>query len=103
MLATFLRDLFRNSEVDALADSLAEAASRWAPRDAIEQYDPAAIRRINTLLNGLAARAARHREEHEWGIFGKGQLCLRLRKKLSAAGYDKAFVSLATTRIVAPL
>lgn len=101
MLKKFISGLFSNRELGDLADSLVASMVRRLPSDVASGSDPAVERQIGVLLSALASRALRHRDEHGWGLLGKGILGRLLRRKLKDAGYESGFAEKAARRITA--
>lgn len=98
MLKSLLAGLFTNNELGDLAEALVASMVRRLPTDAVAADE----RSIDVLLGGLASRAAYHRAERGWGLFGCVVLGRQLRRRLKNAGYPDDFTDKAVWRITTP-
>jgi len=94
---------FDTRELEAFATGLAEDLGRRFPPASEARTDPGAHHQIKVILEGLAARAIRYREEHKLGIYRKAKLGNVFRWRLKELGYSEAFVERATKEIVTRL
>src|SRR5438270_6730296 len=90
-------------ELEEFAKGLADDLARRFPPASESRTDPGAHHQIKVILEGLAARAVRYREEHKLGIYRKAKLGNVFRWKLKELGYSEAFVERATKEIVTRL
>lgn len=92
--------LVDTTEVEAFASALADDLGRRFPPASEQRVDGAAQRQVANILDSLAARAARFRDEKQLGLYKKAKLGNVFRWKLKALGYSDAFVEHATSAIV---
>ena len=92
--------LVDTKELEAFANALAEDLGRRFPPASEKRTDTGAKNQLNVILEGLATRAARFRDEKDLGLYKKAKLGNVVRWKLKELGYSGAFVDKATTAIV---
>lgn len=90
---------FDTKELESFAVSLAEDLGRRFPPASEGRTDPGAKHQIKVILEGLAARAVRYREQNKLGIYKKAKLANVFRWKLTELGYSKDFVERAAKEI----
>jgi len=95
-----LLGLFDTSEVEAFAASLAEDLARRFPPAAEKRADRGATRQLASILDSIATRAERFRDERRLGLYRKAKLGNRFRWRLKELGYSEAFIENATNAIV---
>jgi len=89
--------------LEEFATGLAADLARRFPPASESRTDAGAVHQIKVILEGLAARAVRYRDEHKLGIYRKAKLGNVFRWKLKDFGYSDAFVERATREIVTRL
>ena len=94
---------FSTRELEEFATGLAADLARRFPPASESRTDAGAVHQIKVILEGLAARAVRYRDEHKLGIYRKAKLGNVFRWKLKDFGYSDAFVERATREIVTRL
>ena len=87
-------------EVEAFAASLADDLGRRFPPASEQRTDGAVNRQLGNILDDLAGRAVRFRNERQLGLYKKAKLGNAFRWKLKELGYSEAFVENATSAIV---
>ena len=92
--------LVDTKEVEAFATTLAEDLGRRFPPASEKRTDAGATNQLGVILEGLAARAVRFRDEKRLGLYKKAKLGNVFRWKLKDLGYSDAFVDRATNAIV---
>jgi len=92
--------LVDTTEVEAFATALAEDLGRRFPPASERRVDGAAHRQVANILDGIATRAARFRDEKQLGLYKKAKLGNVFRWKLKGLGYSDAFVENATNAVV---
>jgi len=92
--------LVDTKEVEAFATTLAEDLGRRFPPASEKRTDAGAKNQLNVILEGLATRAARFRDEKRLGLYKKAKLGNVFRWKLKDLGYSDGFVDRATTAII---
>ena len=90
-------------ELEEFATGLATDLGRRFPPASEARTDPGAKHQIKVILEGLAARAVRYRQEHHLGIYKKAKLGNVFRWKLKELGYSAAFIEQATKEIITRL
>ncbi len=90
-------------ELEEFASGLAADMGRRFPPASEARTDPGAVHQLKVILEGLAARAVRYREEHKLGLYKKAKLGNVFRWKLKELGYSPAFVERATKELVTRL
>jgi hypothetical protein len=90
-------------ELEGFAAGLAEDLARRFPPASESRTDPGAVHQIKVILEGLAVRAIRYREQHKLGIYKKAKLGNVFRWKLTELGYSADFVERATKELVTRL
>ena len=90
-------------ELEEFAIALATDLGRRFPPASEARTDPGVQHQVNVILQGLAARAVRYREQHGLGIYKKAKLGNVFRWKLKELGYSEAFILRATKQIVTRL
>ena len=90
-------------ELEDFATGLALDLGRRFPPASETRTDPGAQHQIKVILEGLAARAVRYRQEHNLGIYKKAKLGNVFRWKLKEQGYSPAFIERATKEIITRL
>ena len=88
--------MFDTKEIETFATGLAEDLGRRFPPQSESRTDPGAKHQIKAILDGLAVRAVRYREQQRLGIYKKAKLANVFRWKLTDLGYSKEFVEHAT-------
>jgi len=86
-------------ELEEFATGLADDLARRFPPASESRTDPGAKHQIKVILEGLAARAVRYREQHKLGIYKKAKLGNVFQWKLKEYGYTAEFVERATKEI----
>jgi hypothetical protein len=94
---------FDTRELEEFATGLATDLGRRFPPASEARTDPGVQHQVNVILEGLAARAVRYREQHRLGIYRKAKLGNIFRWKLKELGYSPAFIQRATRQIVTRL
>lgn len=87
-------------EVEAFATQLADDLGRRFPPASEKRTDEGAKHQISVILDGLANRATRFRDERRLGLYKKAKLGNVFRWRLKDLGYSDAFVDKATSTIV---
>jgi len=95
--------LLDTKELEEFASGLAADMGRRFPPASEARTDPGAVHQLKVILEGLAARAVRYREEHKLGLYKKAKLGNVFRWKLKELGYSPAFVERATKELVTRL
>jgi hypothetical protein len=90
-------------ELEEFATALAEDLGRRFPPASEARTDPGAVHQIKVILEGLAARAIRYRDDRKLGVYRKAKLGNVFRWKLKDLGYSKEFAERATKEIVTRL
>lgn len=90
-------------ELEEFATGLAMDLGRRFPPTSEARTDPGAQHQIKVILEGLAARAIRYRQEHHLGIYKKAKLGNVFRWKLKDLGYSDPFIERATKEIITRL
>jgi hypothetical protein len=90
-------------ELEEFATGLALDLGRRFPPTSEARTDPGAQHQIKVILEGLAARAVRYRQEHKLGIYKKAKLGNVFRWKLKELGYSTAFAERATKELITRL
>jgi len=90
-------------ELEKFATGLADDLARRFPPTSESRTDPGAKHQIKVILEGLAARAVRYREQHKLGIYKKAKLGNVFQWKLKEYGYTAEFVERATREIITRL
>jgi hypothetical protein len=99
---TFLKFL-DTKELEEFAAGLANDLARRFPPASESRTDHGAQHQIKVILEGLAVRAVRYKQEHKLGIYKKAKLGNVFRWKLTELGFSKNFVEHATKEIVTRL
>jgi hypothetical protein len=92
--------LVDTKEVEAFATTLAEDLGRRFPPASEKRTDAGAKNQLGVILEGLAARAVRFRDEKRLGLYKKAKLGNVFRWKLKELGYSDGFVDQATNAII---
>lgn len=92
--------LVDTTEVEAFAATIAEDLGRRFPPSSEKRTDAGAQNQLRNILDNLAARAARFRDEKQLGLYKKAKLGNAFRWKLKDLGYSEAFIEEATNAIV---
>ena len=90
-------------ELEEFATVLANDLTRRFPPASESRTDAGAQHQIKVILEGLAGRAVRYREQHKLGIYKKAKLGNVFRWKLKEHGYTKEFAERATREIITRL
>lgn len=90
-------------ELEEFATGLALDLGRRFPPASEARTDAGAQRQMQVILEGLAARAIRYRQEHNLGIYKKAKLGNVFRWKLKELGYSETFTEHATKEIITRL
>ena len=90
-------------ELEEFATSLAADLARRFPPASESRTDPGAVHQIKVILEGLAARAVRYRDQHKLGVYRKAKLGNVFRWKLKEFGYSTGFIERATREIITRL
>ena len=93
----------KTQELEAFATTLATDLGRRFPPASEARTDKGAQQQIKVILDGLAARAVRYRDEHKLGVYGKAKIGNVFQWKLKEIGYSAAFCERATKTIVTRL
>lgn len=88
------------TELEEFATVLANDLGRRFPPASEARTDPGAVHQKKVILDGLAARAARYRDQHNLGIYKKAKLGNVFKWKLKDLGYSAEFVDRATKEII---
>jgi hypothetical protein len=91
------------TELEEFATGLATDLARRFPPSSESRTDHGAQSQIKVILDGLAARAIRYKQEHKLGIYKKAKLGNVFRWKLMDLGFSKDFAENATKEIVTRL
>lgn len=92
--------LVDTKEVEAFATTLAEDLGRRFPPASEKRTDAGAKNQLGVILEGLAARAVRFRDEKRLGLYKKAKLGNVFRWKLKELGYSDGFIDQATNAII---
>ena len=92
--------LVDTKEVEAFAATLAEDLGRRFPPASEKRTDTGAKNQLGVILEGLATRAVRFRDEKRLGLYKKAKLGNVFRWKLKELGYSDGFVDQATNAII---
>ena len=92
--------LVDTKEVEAFATTLAEDLGRRFPPTSEKRTDAGAKNQLGVILEGLAARAVRFRDEKRLGLYKKAKLGNVFRWKLKELGYSDGFIDQATNAII---
>jgi len=90
-------------ELEEFAVALATDLSRRFPPTSEARTDPGVQHQVSVILQGLAARAVRYRQQHGLGIYKKAKLGNTFRWKLKELGYSPAFIQRATKELITRL
>jgi hypothetical protein len=90
-------------ELEEFAIVLAQDLARRFPPASEARTDPGAKHQINVILEGLAARAVRYRNEHKLGVYKRAKLGNVFQWKLKEFGYSTEFAEGATKHLVTRL
>ena len=88
------------TELEVFATALADDLGRRFPPKSEARTDAGAIHQKKIILEGLAARAARYRDEQQLGIYKKAKLGNVFKWKLKDLGYSAEFVDSVTKEII---
>lgn len=91
--------MFNTREIEEFATALASDLGRRFPPASEARTDPGATHQLKVILDGLAVRAIRFREQHKLGVYKKAKLANTFRWKLAELGYSKDFIERATKEI----
>ena len=94
---------FDTREIEEFATALATDLSRRFPPASESRTDAGVQNQVNVILQGLAARAVRYREQHQLGVYKKAKLGNTFRWKLKELGYSPAFIQRATKHVITRL
>ena len=92
--------LLDTKELEEFASGLAADMGRRFPPASEARTDPGAVHQLKVILEGLAARAVRYREEHKLGLYKKAKLGNVFKWRLKELGYSDSFIDNATKEIV---
>ncbi len=92
--------LVDTKEVEAFATTLAEDLGRRFPPASEKRTDAGATNQLGVILEGLATRAVRFRDEKRLGLYKKAKLGNVFRWQLKELGYSDGFVDQATNAII---
>ena len=92
--------LVNTKDVEAFATTLAEDLGRRFPPASEKRTDAGAKNQLGVILEGLATRAVRFRDEKRLGLYKKAKLGNVFRWKLKELGYSDGFVDQATNAII---
>jgi hypothetical protein len=92
--------LVDTKEVEAFATTLAEDLGRRFPPTSEKRTDAGAKNQLGVILEGLATRAVRFRDEKRLGLYKKAKLGNVFRWKLKELGYSDGFIDQATNAII---
>jgi hypothetical protein len=98
-----IRDIFKTRELEEFAVGLAADLGRRFPPASEARTDAGAQHQIKVILEGLAARAIRYREQHKLGLYKKAKLANAFKWKLKELGYSSAFIDRAVKEIATRL
>jgi hypothetical protein len=98
-----IRDMLNTKELEEFAIGLANDLGRRFPPASEARTDPGASHQIKIIMQGLAARAVRYREQHKLGLYKKAKLANTFKWKLKDLGYSAAFVDRAVKEIATRL
>lgn len=91
--------MFNTREIEEFATALASDLGRRFPPASEARTDPGATHQLKVIMDGLAVRAIRFREQHKLGVYKKAKLANTFRWKLAELGYSKEFIERATKEI----
>ena len=94
-----LFSMFNTREIEEFATALASDLGRRFPPASEARTDPGATHQLKVIMDGLAVRAIRFREQHKLGVYKKAKLANTFRWKLAELGYSKEFIERATKEI----
>lgn len=94
---------FDTQELEEFATGLAADLARRFPPASEARTDPGATHQIKVIVEGLATRAVRYREEHKLGVYKKAKLGNVFQWKLKELGYSDDFAQRVTKELVTRL
>ena len=98
-----IRKIFDTHDLEQFALGLAQDLARRFPPASEKRTDPGAAHQIKVVLEGLAARAVRYRDQHGLGVYKKAKLGNVFRWRLEELGYSDGFAQRATKELVTRL
>jgi hypothetical protein len=98
-----IRKIFDTHDLEQFAFGLAQDLARRFPPASEKRTDPGAAHQIKVILEGLAARAVRYRDQHGLGLYKKAKLGNVFRWRLTELGYSEGFAQRATKELVTRL
>lgn len=99
-----LKKIFKTSEVDAVAKSLAQMlAKRYPPSLESAQAKKISVDRVARVLEDVVAKAVEFHRANPLGIYGKAKFGNAFRWELKELGYSEKFVELATEGLIVHL
>ena len=87
-------------ELEEFATVLANDLARRFPPASESRTDAGAQHQIKVILEGLAGRAVRYREQHKLGIYKKARLGNTFRWELEVLGYNRPFAEQLTQQLL---
>jgi hypothetical protein len=94
----------KRAPIDAFAKSLVgEVAKRYPPELDKEPSKRPSVNRLTRIIEDATQKAVEFQIEHKLGWFGKAKLGNAFRWELTALGYRKEFVEVATEAVVVHL
>lgn len=101
---SFIGNLFSRAPVDTFAKALAEEVARRYP-PALDQQPGKrpSVNRLTRIIEDATQKVVEFQKEHHLGWYGKAKLGNAFRWELTALGYQKDFVEVATEAVVVHL
>jgi len=99
-----ITSLFTRADVDTFAKELAgDIAKRYPPALEKEPGKRPSENRLTRIIEDVCTKAVEFRERTRLGWYGKAKLGNAFRWELTAMGYQKDFVDLATEAVIVHL
>ena len=95
--------IFDTAELEKFAAGLAEDLARRFPPASEARTDPGAVHQIKVIVEGLAVRAIRYRQQNKLGIYKKAKLGNVFQWKLRELGFSVEFAERVTKELVTRL
>jgi hypothetical protein len=101
MSMSTLGNLFSRPPIDTFAKALAgEIAKRYPPELDQQPGKRPSVNRMTRIIEDATLKAVEFQAEHRLGWFGKAKLSNAFRWELTALGYQKDLVEVATEAVV---
>jgi hypothetical protein len=96
--------LFARPDVDEFAKALAQdVAKRYPPALDQDVAKRPSVNRLTRIVEDVCTKAVEYQSSHKLGWLGKAKLGNAFRWELTAMGYKKDFVELATEAVIVHL